>query len=367
TYDKQRPELLNLKYAVYKGNFDKEPDYAKQPPEAKGTSTILSSGFSPLQNEFLIHYTGDLKVNQAGEYFFNLSTPGGSGLMRINNSIVVPLADWRGKGKVTLPAGTVPFDLYYSKIVDWAKPALGLAVAGPGIREYLISDANVATADAVDPILITPTVDNMLLRCFIDLQSGKRVTHAINIGSNKQVHYTYDADNGMLVQLWRGGFLDATPMWHERGDGSSRPTGFTLQFGDPAPALQKLASSTAPWLTDTSGTAFKPKGYSLNKDKRPTFKYNIYGIPVTDATTILADGHGIQRVIEVQGTATNLYMLLTTANNVEETGNGWYLIDDSSYYLHIDEADGKPLIRDVAGKKQVLVPVTKKITYSILF
>ena len=42
----------------------------------------------------------------------------------------------------------------------------------------------------------------------------------MNVGSNKGLHYTYDMDHGNMVQLWRGEFLDATPMWHDRGDGS---------------------------------------------------------------------------------------------------------------------------------------------------
>src|SRR5205085_11662518 len=119
---------------------------------------------------------------------------------------VVPIGQWRGTGKVTLPAGDHPFEIFYSKFIDYAKPALGLAVAGPGIREYVVSDVNVASGDPVDPILINaPT--NTILRSFVDIDTV-RVTHAVNVGSPQQLHYTYDMDKGMVVQLWRGGFLD---------------------------------------------------------------------------------------------------------------------------------------------------------------
>ncbi len=70
-YDKPRPELLNLKYAVYKGKYETAPDYNKLPPDAEGTSVILSSNVSNIENEFFIRYTGTLRVREAGEYKFN--------------------------------------------------------------------------------------------------------------------------------------------------------------------------------------------------------------------------------------------------------------------------------------------------------
>ncbi|MBD0375051.1 MAG: DUF1080 domain-containing protein, partial [Flavisolibacter sp.] len=90
-YDKPRPELLNLKYSLYIGRYEGEPDYKKLPPEAEGTSVILSSNVSTLANEFLIRYTGTLRVKEPGEYTFNLSVPGGRGLMKVANKTVIPI------------------------------------------------------------------------------------------------------------------------------------------------------------------------------------------------------------------------------------------------------------------------------------
>jgi hypothetical protein len=45
-----------------------------------------------------------------------------------------------------------------------------------------------------------------------------------------------------------------------------------------------------------------------------------------------------------------------------------YLIDDKSYYLRIDDAEkGPPVVRDANGRKELLVPVQSKLTYSLLF
>jgi hypothetical protein len=365
-FDKPRPELLNLKYAVYKGKFEGEPDYKKQPPEAEGTSVILSSNVSNLDNEFLIRYTGTLRVKEPGEYNFNLSVPGGSGSMTINNKMVLTSGQRRRRGKVTLPAGDFSFQLIYSKVFDFAQPALGLAVAGPGIREYLISDVNVASGEPVDPILINAGV-NTILRSFMDVDTV-RVTHAVSVGSPQQLHYTYDMDKGMIVQVWRGGFLDATPMWHSRGDGSSRPTGSVIRFGKPVLALQILNSADALWLADTTGTGYLPKGYLLDGNDRPTFRYQVYNTMVNDVSRVMDNNHGIHREILIENPVANLYLRLAEADTIEMPSDGLYLINDKSYYLQMDDAGtAKPVIRGSNGHKELIVPVHKKISYSILF
>lgn len=366
-YDKPRPELLNLKYSIYKGKYDTEPDYKNLPPEAQGASTILSSNVNTIPNEFLIRYTGTLRVKEAGAYNFNLSTPGGRGSLKIKEQTVVPIGgSGKGTGKVTLPAGEFPFELLYSKFLDFAKPALGLAVSGPGIREYVATDANIVSQEDVDPILINAPV-NTILRSFVDVDTV-RVTHAVNVGSPQQVHYTYDMDNGMIVQLWRGGFLDATPMWHSRGDGSSKPVGMVQRFGKPMLAIERLGSANTSWSTDTTGTGYRPKGYVLDDSDRPAFRYMIYNNMVSDVTRVLPGNQGIHREITVQNPANDLYLRLAEGSNIEPVSDDLYLINDKSYYLRIDDAGkAKPVIRNTNGRKEIVIPIQNKVSYSILF
>jgi hypothetical protein len=364
-YNKPRPELLNLRYFVYKGFYEKEPDY-KKPPEAEGTSVVLSTSNMNLPDSFMLRYTGTLRVKEPGEYSFNLFAAAGRGSLKINNQ-VLNTSGRRGSAiKINLPAGDLPFELLYSKFLDWAKPTIGLAVAGPGIREYVISDANNVSGELVDPILVNaPT--NTMLRSFMDIP-GMRVTHAISVGTPEGVHYTYDMDNGALVQAWRGGFLDATPMWHERGDGSSRPSGSLQLFGKPLLAVARLSSATAPWTVDTVATGFRPKGYRLDNQDRPVFRYSIYGATVNDAILVSDNKGGLSREITIENPSDNLYIRLGESKTIEDAGNGLYLLDDKSYYLKIEDAGGaQAIIRDQNGKKELLVPVKTKLKYSILF
>lgn len=377
-YDKPRPELMNLKYAVYKGKFQKEPDYDKTAPESEGTSTVLSASVSRIPNEFLIRYTGTLRVSEPGEYRFNLGVPGGGGQMKINNQPVIAPGEWNAIGKATLPKGDLPFELLYAKIVDWAQPALGLTVAGPGIREYVISDGPSGTGEDVDPIIVdAPT--NTILRSFMDIPGEKntetsarpsrtlRVTHAISVGSPEQIHYTYDLDKGALVQVWRGAFLDATPMWHERGDGSSRPMGMVQRLGAPVLFLSKLASPQANWIADTTGSGYHPKGYVLDNSDRPTFRYQSYGASVEDKIRVLGEGKGIQREVTITNPASDLYARLIDGTSITAIENGMYLVDGQAYFRIDDLAGAKPSIREANGRQELIVPVKGKLIYSILF
>lgn len=218
-----------------------------------------------------------------------------------------------------------------------------------------------------DPILIDAPV-NTVLRSFMDLPGFKRVVHAVSVGSPEQVHYTYDMDNGAVVQVWRGGFLDATPMWHDRGDGSSRPVGVVQRFGKPVLSLAKLASPQTAWITDTAGTGFRQKGYVLDEADRPTFRYLMYGTMVNDQIRALDNGQGIHREITVENAPENLYLRVAEGSDIESISNGLYLVDGKSYYLRLDDDKGaKPVIREAGGRKELILPVKGKVGYAILF
>ena len=387
-YDKPRPELLNLKYAVYKGKYEKEMDFGGKAPESEGPTSMLSASVSLIPNEFLIRYTGTLRVSEPGEYRFNIGLPGGGGVLKINNQTIGQGGRRGGDSRITLPKGDLPFELLYSKFVDWAKPAIGLAVSGPGIREYALSDGVGSNGNEVDPIIVdAPT--NTLLRSFMDIPGEStpgaaspnastpnqqnmrnrptRVTHAISVGSPDGIHYTYDLDKGALVQVWRGSFLDTTPMWHNRGDGSSRPMGMVQRMGTPVLFLTKLASPQGNWLADTTGSGYRPKGYVLDESDRPTFRYQSYGASVEDKIRVVDNGQGIQREVTVTNPTTDFYARLASGTTISALENGMYLVDGQEY-VRLDNVSGaKPSIRDSNGRQELIVPVKGKLTYSILF
>ena len=224
-----------------------------------------------------------------------------------------------------------------------------------------------ARRSRVYPIAVE-AADVPVFRSFMDLPGGKRVVHAVSVGSPSNVHFTYDTDNGTIVQIWRGDFLDATPMWYSRGDGSSRPRGAVQRLGEPRLSIAKLPSRQSPWSADTLGSGFRPLGYKLDADENPVFLYRVNGANVTDAVHALADGGGVSREVQASGPLQNIYFRLAEGKEIKETQDGMYTIDDNAYYLKIEAAGNeKPFVRDAEGKKELLVPMTGQLRYTILF
>jgi len=229
-----------------------------------------------------------------------------------------------------------------------------------------ISDSVAQQRKRPDPVYIDAT-ENMLVRSFIDLPIGGRVTHSINVGSPTTVHYTYDMDKGAIVVVWRGDFLNASSMWIERGDGSSRVRGKATYFGKPALTLAKLTSDQATWIADTAGTGYKPKGYKLDDAGLPTFMYQLNGVQVNDASKVMANGEGIQRRISATGATTGMYARLAAGKQIIKLSDVLYSVDDKAYQIRLDDAGAKASIRINGDGQELLIPIQNQLTYSIIF
>ncbi|RNL55543.1 3-keto-disaccharide hydrolase [Pedobacter jejuensis] len=240
-------------------------------------------------------------------------------------------------------------------------------------RNISITDLPAAAAQTgrrggggADPIYVDAPA-NTMIRSFVDVMPGVRSVHAISVGSPQQTAYSYDLDNGTLLHGWHGGFLDATPMWDGRGNGTSRPLGSVTRFTKkPVMAISKLATADAAWVTDTAGTGFRTKGYVMDNQDRPEFKYQIYGNKVTDAVKVLDNGQGLSREVTLEQPAKDLYLLLGEVADINEVAKGLYVVDDKAYYLQFPNGE-KPIVRAVDGKKQLIIAIGSKLNYSILF
>lgn len=364
-FDKPRPEITDLKYKIYDGKFQEMPSFDTMKVILTGNTNILSSAVNKKENEFLLHYTGNVVVKAPGDYRFSLHTSGGNGALKVNNQLLKGFNSTETKS-ITLQPGTYPIEVVYSKYISWERNSLGLSISSDDVREYLVSDPSSIIEEAVDPIMISAS-SNTIMRSFMDLPGGKRVVHAVSVGSPHGLHYTYDLDHGMLLQAWRGGFLDATPMWHDRGDGSSRPMGSKIVFGGPSFNISQLADAQQAWSNDTTGTGFVVKGYETDDQDNPTFKYQLRGATVFDGFKISDNGESLQRKIRVENNPGNLYIKIAEGQTIEPVSSGLYLIDDKKYYVRFENGAARPAVRTSNGKSELVVPVQSEITYSILF
>lgn len=355
------PVFADIHYSVYYSKHETIPDFSEMKADDQGTLLSLSTAFLKKDQEFVIRYTGNVIIKTTGDYIFQRETYG-KGFVRINNKIVSDLTSYT-TDPIRLEPGTYPFEIIYLKPVNWLPSSLGLTVSAPGIRDFLISDETSLYREYPDPILVDAS-DNIVHRSFMDIPDGPRVVHSANVGSPKQLHYSFDMDNGMVYQLWRGAFLDATAMWNGRGDGSSKPIGSRLILGMPHQTILKLNSINDSVSTDT---LFTTKGYEIDKQNNTAFIYKIHGADVKDLLQVSENGEALKRTINISNNPGNLYVNIAEGKIIENISKGWYLVDDNSYYLRIDNSEAVPVIKQVNGRSVLIAPVQNTISYSILY
>lgn len=206
------------------------------------------------------------------------------------------------------------------------------------------------------PVYVNVGSEPELLRSFVDIPGGKRVTHAINVGYPHNISYSYDLSNGTVFQVWKGGFVDGTPMWLFRGDGNTTAIGSKVSLND-GPSVAILDSETAAW-PDTLDVkyGFRSKGYELDDKGYPTFKYIVNTYNVDDKLSS-DDGKALTRQITVAGPVQkNLYARVAIATDIVEAGEGLYSVNNYQYYIQIDK-NLKPVIRTSAKGKELLIPI----------
>jgi len=363
-----KPTIGNLHLDVFAGKIEQEPQFATMKPIMQKTPNLLTINLEGVpKNSYVLHYKGVFTAPEAGTYTFNTIVRGGPMKMLINNTVVYPFSRTAGKVSVDLPQGTLPFDLVMSKYMASENISLIVKVSGPGFREFTLTDPVSPPLGGKDPILMYAN-ENTIVRSFVDLPNNLRISHAVSVGSPTQLHYSYDLNKGAIIQMWRGDFLDASPMWIGRGDGSSKPMGAVQYFGNSTLTINRLNNIDAAWTADTSSTGFQPKGYILDESDRPSFKYNIYGASVTDKTIVLDKNLGLQRTITIKNNPGNLYFQLAADAMIVEVEPGLYIIGDHAYYLKIDNSsNNQPILRTKNGQKELLMPVQDAFTYSFLY
>ena len=216
------------------------------------------------------------------------------------------------------------------------------------------------------PIIVNPGTRPYLLRSFLNYKD-KMLTHGISVGNPNQVNYSYDMKTGGLFQVWRGQFADATDLWYERGEPYQRivPMGSVIVLSD-APAIAVLNDlQTTAWPDSVAFDDMHNKGYILDENRFPTFRYELNNIKVTDKISV-PDASGVTRTLNVAAVVPNLYCRVISAKQIDRLEKETYIIDGKSYYVNVSDKL-KPVIRQSNGLQELLIPVTSTnpVTYSI--
>ncbi len=364
--------LSDLKYAVYKGAFKNLGELNELTPESEGEATQIDILTVDEEDAYGIIYAGKINIPEDADYTFRTGFTGGMRLM-VNGSAVLEVNSNAARSApsktVALKKGSYDFELTNIKSAPWHAPRLGLFVNAPttDVKKFHHYDSYPLSEDFVSPILINPKAKPRILRAFIWHDSGEKLTHTVGVGHPNQVNFVYDHSRANWVAAWRGNFVDATPMWHNRGNGSFRPQGSVL-WNNLSLSFAELADANTPFPTPEEKDEFQERGYQIDAGTGlPIFRHTYKGVEVQDMLTPDAEGRYLSRKVTFsQGGLANWYLKLAEGD-VLTMPDGSYAIGDRSFYINV-LSGGNAMVREVDGKQELVLPVTgTEVNYEIIW
>ena len=366
-------ELSNVSYKVFYGKFKEPKDFLSKKPDATGSLEKLTWDVSKEENNFAQIFNGTLKIPVAGKHDFTFQI-GGKYYVSVGGKELLPDA-WtfsrdQRTASIDLPAGDVPFEITVYKTDGWMPPILGMNIQGPNFRSYPYNSLGSMLATAPNDPIFLDAKEPTILRSFSDVvkdgKKQKRITHAVNVGNQDKLHYTYDLSNGAIAQIWKGDFLDTSPMWDNRGDGSSRPRGAVLALTNAQIFVSNDSKGTFSEAPIESSN-YRALGYDLNTDNLPTFRYKIYGSDVEDQIRI-TDGKYLTRTLNIKNADATKPMMcrLAVGSSISKLTDDTYEVDGKSYYIKVP-AGTVATIEKSGENTMLLVPVKDKVEYSVLW
>ncbi|MBI1903928.1 MAG: c-type cytochrome [Planctomycetia bacterium] len=182
---------------------------------------------------------------------------------------------------------------------------------------------------------------------------------AIAVGYPQRVNLAFDAEDLRLALIWQGAFIDASLHWSGRGAGFIGPLGDNVQAFQKGVAFAVLPDAKATWPAQSARTlGCQFRGYRLEKDRRPVFRYDVAGVEVTDDFQGENDEQGtgyFRRVVSLKGKPQGALYYRAAVHSKIETVDGWYVVGDAVRMRF--EGGGKPIVRKQGDNQELLLPI----------
>lgn len=366
----EKASLGHVKYDYFEGPHVYESDFVNKKPTKSGASPEgLTWEVSEVKDLFALHLTGELDVPRDDEYYFSTIQNGNVAIYVDGDTVMKNTLAWEWnnvpKSTVTLSAGKHIIDVFYSRADNWASPALGLFIESEkmGLTPLHLPSSLILGSNMY-PLKVEVGRKPRLLRAFLDF-NGKRSlrrTHTIGVGDPSGIHYVFDNDLGVVSCVWKGNFIDATPMWDSRGDGSFRPDGTPI-FLDNTLQFDILETENASFNSSIPEDAFKPKSYALNSfTASPIFNYEIDGLKIRDE--IYPDGISNSLIRELKLETSNvlpenLQFRAAHGTKIVPLSEGVFNID-GKYYIKL-ETSNHYYIRKTGQGEELLVKLSNPV------
>ncbi|MDP6859390.1 MAG: PA14 domain-containing protein [Verrucomicrobiales bacterium] len=364
--------LSELTFTLFKGSWKKIPDWNKIEPS--GTDHVPSGKFdlscTKEKDSFGIVFRGNIEAPKSGDYVFTVSSDDGSRLL-IDRKIVIDHDGIHGdspkSGKIKLDKGSHHIEVQYFEGSGGESLYVGWKTPGSKKETPLSVNRRPSGGNSPSGQLLVAEEEARIYRNFIQ-GAGSR---AIGVGYPGGLNLAYDANNMRIAMLWLGDFIDAKRHWNGRGQGYQPPAGESVINGPPGVPFAAINNANESWpdsFIRKDNAQLPPiqggyifKGYKLTGEERiPTFRYTFGTLSVEDMPSpegsYDSSDVAFKRSIRIKGEPVkNLYFRAAVGQAIELTDNNTYLIDDSTALTF--KSDGKPVIREIGEKKELLVPI----------
>lgn len=353
--DTPAPRFSAISYEVYPGSFREMPAPADLKAANTGSISTFNEFSTGLTEASLTKMETKLSVKEAGNYTFNMAVPNGMGALQIDGG----QAELKGgsiRVEKNLTAGEHAVTIWVSKPQDWTTEGFELTAFADTMWETTYSkSAGSRQGWATDPILVD-SEDVPVLRSFIQVPDAPTVSHGISISSPSGTHFSYDLNSNQIIRVWRGGFLDATPMWNSRGNGVSRPMGAVVELNQGDELF--YTSSFAPIADE-----LKSKGYQILGPGSVEFTaVSESGNEFKDKVQVLEGGKGIARTITYSDVPADTWIKVAPGQVLVAIDRGLYWIEDSGLFLSISEK-----IQPEVQNGSIYIPAKASFQYRLLF
>ncbi len=205
---------------------------------------------------------------------------------------------------------------------------------------------------------IVAETEAVMYRNFIE-GSGPR---SIGVGYPEKGNLAFDANAMRLAMIWHGPFIDAARHSSGRGVGFEPPLGHNVIHLPEGPPLAFLPERSASW-PETTGKdgGYQFRGYQLDVQRRPTFRYTFRNVMVEDFSEALAtelDAELLRTVtLRTRAGVRDLWFRVAVGAEIVKSDGGLYVVDQRLRLSFDSSGSEPPLVREQAGRKELLVPV----------
>lgn len=320
---------------------------------------------------YAIRFEGELDVPKSGEYTFHLRSPAHTALYFDGEAVVHLGDDTEGidrEGTVQVGEGRHRVRLDHFQQTGWNHLQLKFSVDGQERKSLneMPEGRAVATPRSRETMPVETDERPYLLRSFLNFPNARiydytaKRTHVINVGEAEGPHYSYDLKNGSLLQVWRGGFVDASEMWNDRGEPQVvRALGPAIFF-DGRPQWSEDASGWPDSLAE-----FHHRRYELDDSGRPTFFFAFDDAgEVSDR--LVPTPAGLERTLTNASMDETLLTSVASAANIRETAPGTFELVDPGLNVQILElASGGLRLLSGEGTQRLVaeLPPGEHLTY----